>query len=404
MEFFGYEVAAPLRKIWQQVGQKFLGHDKVSQSNDLNSFLCLTLGGASRNVNKKTMHPPLNKEKIMKKLSKRIVPFVLSSVLSLPALAQDTVLRVSSWLPPSHPIVRDMVLPWSEDVAAATEGRVTIQLLDAPLGPPPAHMDLAMAGAADITYGAHDYTPGRFTLHQIVQLPFLADSAATASVAYWRLFEEHLASAGEHKGVQVLSVFTHGPGLMYLRDKAPSPLSELAGAKIRVAGPMTSDMSKALGLTPVQAPAPSSYEILSGGIVDGTYFPAESIPFFRITDELTHGLRAPGGLYNISFFMVMNSAAFQRLSEADQKAIMKLSGEAFALRAGQAWDAADQRGYEAMDGKVDIMDASEADIAALTAATAPMFDKVRESYDAKGIDFEAAMTSLKADIEALSAQ
>ena len=340
----------------------------------------------------------------MKILGKGLVPAILASVLALPAVAQDTVLRVSSWLPPSHPIVRDMILPWGEDVAAATEGRVKIQLLDAPLGPPPAHMDLALAGAADITYGVHDYTPGRFSLHQMVQLPFLADSAATASVAYWRLYEKHLAEAGEHKGVQVLSLFTHGPGLMYLRNKEPSPLSDLAGAKVRVAGPMTADMSAALGLTPVQAPAPQSYEILSGGIVDGTYFPAESIPFFKITDELTHGLRAPGGLYNISFFMVMNSAAFQRLSDTDKDAIMNLSGEAFALRAGKAWDAADQRGYAAMEGKIAIKDASEADVATLTAATAPMFDNVREGFAAKGVDFDAAMSSLKADIEALASQ
>ncbi|MFY9212278.1 MAG: TRAP transporter substrate-binding protein [Aestuariivita sp.] len=340
----------------------------------------------------------------MKTIVKGLLSAIVASVLATQAMAQDTVLRVSSWLPPSHPIVRDMILPWGEDVAAATEGRVKLQLLDAPLGPPPAHMDLALAGAADITYGVHDYTPGRFSLHQVVQLPFLADSAAVASVAYWRVYEKHLAGAEEHKGVQVLGLFTHGPGLIYLRDKAPSPLADLAGAKLRVAGPMTAAMTSSLGMTPVQAPAPQSYEILSGGIVDGTYFPAESIPFFKITDELSHGLRAPGGLYNISFFMVMNKGAFDRLSEADQAAIMALSGEAFALRAGKAWDAADEKGYASMEGKVTITDATEADIATLTGATSSLFDSVKSAYAAKGVEYDSTMASLKAEIETLESQ
>ena len=340
----------------------------------------------------------------MKLIRQGLMPAIVTAFLAVPAMAQDTVLRVSSWLPPSHPIVRDMILPWGEDVAAATEGRVKIQLLDAPLGPPPAHMDLALAGAADITYGVHDYTPGRFSLHQIVQLPFLADSAAVASVAYWRTYEKHLAAADEHKGVKLLSLFTHGPGLLYLRNKQPSPLAGLAGSKIRVAGPMTAALSSELGLSPVQAPAPKSYEILSSGIVDGTYFPAESIPFFKITEELANGLRAPGGLYNISFFFVMNLNAFNGMSEADQAAVMALSGEAFALRAGEAWDAADERGYAAMEGHVEITDASEADIATLTEATAPLTASVRDAFGAKGAAFDATMTSLKAEISALAVQ
>ena len=78
----------------------------------------------------------------------RIVTTIVTGALALAAMgqaaaAQETTLRLSNWLPMSHPIVKDIVVPWAEAVEEATGGRVAVQILDAPLGPPPAHFDLA---------------------------------------------------------------------------------------------------------------------------------------------------------------------------------------------------------------------------------------------------------------------
>jgi len=63
----------------------------------------------------------------------------------------DTVLTMNSWLPPTHPQVAELFVPWAADIEKATEGRVKINILPAPLGPPPAAFDLAKNGIADIT-------------------------------------------------------------------------------------------------------------------------------------------------------------------------------------------------------------------------------------------------------------
>ncbi len=39
---------------------------------------------------------------------------IFSAAMSLSAMAQETVLRMSNWLPPSHPIVKDLMVPWAE--------------------------------------------------------------------------------------------------------------------------------------------------------------------------------------------------------------------------------------------------------------------------------------------------
>lgn len=325
---------------------------------------------------------------------------IVSIGLSAQALAQETVLRMSNWLPPSHPIVKDMMIPWAEQVEEATDGRVEVQILDAPLGPPPAHFDLAANGAADITYGVHGYTPGRFTLTEIAELPFLADSAESLSVAFWRLYESELAAADEHKGTKVLGVFTHGPGLLFTKGKPVTPLSSLSGAKVRVAGNITNRLAEAMDMVSIQAPSPQSYEILSGGVADGIFFPVESVPFFKLDSLLDTALRAPGGLYNVSFFFVINKAKFDSLPDADKAAIESVSGEAFARMAGKAWDDADAEGMKVIGSTVDFHDATAEEMAELEEDAQPIFDGVAAAYEAKGYDFEAMLAKLKAEVAA----
>lgn len=320
------------------------------------------------------------------------------------ASAQETVLRMSSWLPKSHPIVKDMMVPWAEQVKDATNGRVEVQILDAPLGPPPAHFDLAANGVVDLTFGVHGYTPGRFTLTEIAELPFLADSSESLSVAFWRVYESKLAQADEHRGTKVLGVFTHGPGMLFTKGRAVSPIAELKGAKIRVAGSVTNKLAEGLGMVSIQAPAPQSYEILSGGVADGIFFPAESVPFFKLETLLDTALRAPGGLYNVSFFFVMNKAKFDGLSDEDKAAIDKVSGEAFARLAGKAWDAADAKGMEVIKDTVKFHDATEEEVTAIREAGQPIFDGVKKNYEAKSMDYDATLKALKDEVAKVAAQ
>lgn len=324
--------------------------------------------------------------------------------LSAPASAQETVLTLSSWLPPSHPIVEGMMVPWAAAVEEATEGRVVVQILDSPLGPPPAHFDLARDGVADITYGVHGYTPGRFTLHEIVELPFLSPNATAISVAYWRLFESTLAEFDEHEGVHVLGVFAHGPGMVWTTGASVYPIEGLEGAKIRVAGSIAAQLAEQMGLVAVQAPAPQSFELLNGGVADGIFFPGESITFFRLDSLITQGLRVDGGFYNVSFFFVMNEDVYAGLSEEDRAAIDAVSGEAFARIAGAAWDAADAAGIAALEGKVEIFEATEDDMAGLTVMVEPIYAGVRAKYEGAGLDFDAILTAVQADVEAVAAE
>nr|WP_272213514.1 hypothetical protein [Marinicella sp. W31]MDC2879473.1 hypothetical protein [Marinicella sp. W31] len=93
----------------------------------------------------------------------------------------------------------------------------------------------------------------------------------------------------------------------------------------------------------------------------------------------------PGGLYNTSFFVVMNKDTWAGLSPEDQAAIDSISGEALARLAGQAWDAADAAGFEAMQANVTFHDATPQQVEEIGAKVAPVVEAKLAEIDAAGI-------------------
>tara|TARA_Y100000768_G_scaffold148159_1_gene110548 strand:+ start:804 stop:1817 length:1014 start_codon:yes stop_codon:yes gene_type:complete len=320
----------------------------------------------------------------------KLIIIILFFIIPIKSYA-DTTLRMASWLPPQHPWVLDIMVPWIEKVKVATEGRVRIELLSAPIGPPPAHFNFAVKGIADITYGVHNYTTGRFSSTQIAELPFLSNSSEVLSVAWQRIYERELLHLDEHKGTHLLGVFTHGPGQLWFNKKYES-LDNIKGLKVRIGGGIAQSSSKALGLVPLQAPVTKAYELLSGGVADGIQLPSESISFFKLDRIIKQGFIFDGGLYNVSMFLVMNKKKWNKLSQDDQKAINSVSGEALAKMAGKAWDKADDKGIDAsLKNGIILKKLSEDDKIIVTQLLTPIIENTLEkiskqkNIDAKNI-------------------
>jgi len=320
----------------------------------------------------------------------KLIIIILFFIIPIKSYAETT-LRMASWLPPQHPWVLDIMVPWIEKVKVATEGRVRIELLSAPIGPPPAHFNFAVKGIADITYGVHNYTTGRFSSTQIAELPFLSNSSEVLSVAWQRIYERELLHLDEHKGTHLLGVFTHGPGQLWFNKKYES-LDNIKGLKVRIGGGIAQSSSKALGLVPLQAPVTKAYELLSGGVADGIQLPSESISFFKLDRIIKQGFIFDGGLYNVSMFLVMNKKKWNKLSQDDQKAINSVSGEALAKMAGKAWDKADDKGIDAsLKNGIILKKLSEDDKIIVTQLLTPIIENTlgkiskQKNIDAKNI-------------------
>ncbi len=322
-----------------------------------------------------------------------------------PASAQKTVdLTYSSWLPATHPLMADFMLPWGKEVEQATQGRVRINFLPKPATNPPGHYDAVRNGVVDLAFISHSYYPGRFDLMKLPTLPFSGTSALATSLAAWHLFDSYLRGANEHRGVKVLGIYGHGPGAVHTTSKVVEKIEDFDGLKIRVGGGMAADVAKVLNVNAVVKPAPDSYELLSTGVVDGVFFPTESLASFRLDDIVRHTTLFPGGLYADTHAVIMNEQAFQRLSESDQAALLKISGEHIARMAGKAWGDADMAGLKSMRAKgVTIHEASPQLVADVKKRTAPFEQAWLDAAKAKGIDGPKVLQAFHDDLKQIEA-
>jgi TRAP-type C4-dicarboxylate transport system substrate-binding protein len=322
-------------------------------------------------------------------------------VAGLSPAAAQVVLNASTWVPPAHPLTANMMMPFCADVEKDTAGRVKCNLLAKAVASPPQTFDAIRDGLADISFTVHGYTPGRFPVADIAEFPFLGDTSEAVSVAYQRIYQKHLAKLDEHKGVHTIAVFTHGPGQIYNTKRPITSLKDLEGLKIRVGGGVVNEVAKALGTVPMLKPAPESYEILSQGVADGLFFPKESPLSFKLIPLIKHVTYVPGGLYNVSFVMMLNPAKLAQISANDRKVIEKYSGEHYAKRAGKAWDAQDARSEAAVrEAGIPVVTASPAFIAEIKAKTGAIEKAWVEKVKAKGIDGAALLAELRKEIAA----
>ncbi len=331
----------------------------------------------------------------LQKLLKPIAGLTLGMTLSAAALAETT-MRVASWLPPTHPQNAVVLDTWGKWIDEATEGRVKM-VIEYGLGHPKSMFDLVEDGVVDASWSVHGYIPGRFKLTEAIELPNLNASAEAASVALWRVNNKYYKQANEHEGLQLAALFTHGPGQIHLA-KPISSLSEMKGRKIRLGGGIQGALGKRMDVTPVGAPAPKVYEMMQQGVVDGVFIPAGEQKTLRLNEVTKQLVMLPGGMYTMSFSMFLNPDFMAGLSQIDQQAIMKVSGEKLSALAGRAWDAGDIEGLKvAKKAGVSILEVKPGDPIDLEfkAMTKGMDEEYLERVAGRGVDAEAALKELR---------
>lgn len=332
----------------------------------------------------------------------RFTSLTAAGLLACVSAQAQVVLTASSWLPPSHAL-SETQKAWCTQLETKTGGKAKCNILPRGVAAPPATFDAVRNALADISYTVHGYTPGRFVTTQVAEFPFLGDNSEPVSIAFQRLYAKTPAMQEEHKGVKVLAVFTHGPGIVFNTKRPITKLDDLSGLKWRVGGGMVNEISKALGMNVTLKPAPESYELLSTGVMDGTLFPAESVESFKIDKVVRYGTSFPGGLYNTSFVFMMNQAKYDSLPADVKKVVDELSGEPAAKMFGQAWDKVDRRGMAFMQAAgVQISKADPAFVKAVTDKTAPLVDTWAKAAEAKGMkDPKKALADLRTEINKL---
>ncbi len=323
----------------------------------------------------------------------------LAILLAAGSAGAQTVLTASSWIFPTHALSMAQK-DWCDQLEKSTTGKMKCNILPRGVTAGPGTYDAIKNGQADISFTVHGYTPGRFVTTQMSEFPFLGNSSEAISVAFHKVASKNPAFEAEHPGVKVLAFFTHGPGIIFNTKRPIAKVEDLNGLKFRVGGGMVNEISKSLAMNVTLKPANDSYELLSGGVMDGTLFPAESIEGFKIDKVIKHATTFPGGLYNTSFVAIMNLDKYNKLTPDEKKAVDAISGEKYARSFGRNWDGVDRRGHALMQANGTVVTKADAKfVGEVKSKISALESKWVTDAEAKGLkDAKKVLAEFRAEI------
>lgn len=310
---------------------------------------------------------------------------MVMTLTSLAAFSANTIeLKMSHFLPSTHPIQRDFLEPWARELEARTNGQVKVQIFPAgsSFGHVAKQMDQARAGVVDIAHGLTGIPRGRLARTSIIDLPFLVQGADAASKTLWKLYPDYLKV--EYRGVKVLALHAHNAGLIHTRSKKVTAMDDLQGLRLRTPSLAISMMLEELGASPVGMPPTQVYENLEKGVIDGTVFPWEAVNGFKLYEPLNYHLDAKA--YTTSFFFVMNERKYKSLPTDVRKVIDEMSGETLVNRFGDWWKQWDQPGFDAATKKGnEVSSLTDEQRTKWRERLAPVIEKYLVGLEQKGI-------------------
>lgn len=278
-------------------------------------------------------------------------------------------MKMSLWIPPVHPLMKDMEA-WAASVQEAAGGDLTITLYPAAqLGAPQDHYDMASDGIAEMAMVAPGYSPGRFPIWGLIELPFTFANSTAGARALHEWYLDYVSV--EMPDVRPCIVTMHHPGLVHTKGKEVRVPADLKGMRIRPAGPGTAQLVADMGGSTVQATLPEIRELSERGVIDGVTWPPD-VFVVGAQDVLTTHMDAP--FYVTAQIHVINKAFYDGLSDKAKAAIDSHCTPEWSAKVGKGWndvEAASLEKLKAMPGH-NVYTLTDAEKAAWAEAGAPL--------------------------------
>ncbi|MDP2157717.1 MAG: TRAP transporter substrate-binding protein, partial [Nitrospirota bacterium] len=254
-------------------------------------------------------------------------------------------LKLSHFMSPMHNLHGDVFAPFAKEVEEKSKGLIKITIFPGEaLGKARDQFDMATTGVTDFAFVIPAYTPGRFPLSSVMELPFLVPSSKVGSRVAWELATKGYFK-GEFLGAKLLSCWTTGPGQIYMNKKLAKNLDDIKGMRLRSPGPLQTALLRELGISPLTLPIPELYEALQRGMADGAIAPLSTIVDFKLYEVVKNFTIA--NIYTTTMCFVGNEKVWNSLSPGLQKIVEDAAGAKISAAAGTSYDAYDLKGIEA---------------------------------------------------------
>lgn len=269
---------------------------------------------------------------------------VLSSVVTGCDSGNKEVIELtySNFFPVTH-LNSILAQEWIKEIESRSDGRVKITYFPGgSLSSAPQIYDGVVRGISDIGMSCFSYTPGRFPACELIDLPHGYPNGWVATMVANDFYNEF--KPAELDDVQPLFFHAHGPGVVITTQKAVNALEDLKGMVIRSTG-IGATIMQALGAQGYGAAQGEAYELLSKGVVDGSFTTLESLKGWKQAEVVKYVTDCDSLGYTTMMFVVMNEVKWASLPQDIQQIFSDVSTEWIAKH-GMVWDYYDQAGVD----------------------------------------------------------
>jgi TRAP-type C4-dicarboxylate transport system substrate-binding protein len=250
--------------------------------------------------------------------------------------AQPAQIKFAIPTPPQSSVTRGLT-PWAEEVTAASNGSLQIQVFP---GPGVATIfnayDRVVNNVVEMAFGNFGPLASQFPKSGVAQLPFETKNGTEASLGFWRLYANGMI-ADEYTNVKPIALFTF-PGVHLHGKKVIRNLADMKGTKISGQGKVITRALELLGASPIALTVADLYSALNRGTVESVATAWSAIQSFKLDEQTSYHLEVPLGADDV--YVVMNKDAYAKLPEQAKATLDKASNEVLVKRMIAMIDAA----------------------------------------------------------------
>lgn len=220
------------------------------------------------------------------------------------------------------------VKKWADLIEERTGGRIKVKFYwSYSSGPPQDQLSMLESGVMDVLDGLTPLYPGKFTVSNVVGLPFVTKNPREAGKILNELYERgYMKEFDSHK-----LLFFLPTDMMYyfFKDKQVNTLEELAGMKMRAPSGVPVDTLAAMGASPVAMPNQDLYMAIERGIVKGAYSAPSFMAPNRFYEVVDYALDMP--ISTGIKWMGMNLETWNKLPDDLKAIIEEINKEAYQM-------------------------------------------------------------------------
>lgn len=294
-----------------------------------------------------------------------------SLLLPLPAQAQTVKLTLGHGAAPGNPR-HEAAVKFAELVKAKSGGRIDVQVApSAQLGDDAAMVTALRTGALDMSANSQGAVANAVPEYAAFGMPFLFATAGQAFKVLDGPLGKELSDKSAEKGLVVLGYWDNGIRHMTNSKRPITKVEDMKGLKMRTPpDTVLVDIMQSLGAEAQQIKFAELYVALQQGVVDGQENPLVNIHASKLYEVQKH-LALTSHMFQMTPFLI-GKRSWDRLSEADRKAVTEAAAEATALQRKLSQESDDKLLAELKAKGVQV---TTVDKAAFEKATASVDDK-----------------------------